>query len=128
MGITVRPHASVADGIAAPCDCPLGFHHQADDEPLIEFEEGEPIRRIGRHPYCVGACTIWGTPTEEFDFTLATGRRLSPRRIATGTRVTDHANYDLQEICWDADVVATCTTLGTSRLASHRMRVKRAES
>lgn len=116
--IRTRTHACVDHDTPAPCDCQLGYHHHPDGEPYVDQEDGEEIRRRGNHPYCIGACLFWGTPTEEFDYRLVTGKRVSARRIRTGWEVTDHTNHDRKAVTWEDDSVGACAMLGALRLAS----------
>jgi hypothetical protein len=106
--------------IPVPCDCALGYHHRPDGEPLIEHDEvtGDVITHKGRHPYCIGACKVWGTPTEEFDFRLVTGRRTGPARAETGIQVTDYTNPHGIAVSWDNDSIPACSMLGLIRMTS----------
>jgi hypothetical protein len=112
------------DEIPVPCGCSLGYHHQPDGEPLIEHDAvtGDVVLVKGRHPYCVGACKVWGSPTEEFDFRLTTGHRTSQHRVSTGIRVTDHtqAAHHGVTVSWDNDSIAGCAMVGVLRLATWR--------
>lgn len=116
--IRTRIHARVEHGIPIPCDCQLGYHHHPSGEPFADRREGHEIRVVGNHAYCVGACVYWGTPTEEFDYRLVTGKRVSARRIRTGWEVVDHANHERTAVTWDNDAVGACAVLGSLRQAS----------
>lgn len=116
--IRTRVHARVEHGVPVPCDCRLGYHHLPDGEPVADRRDGEEVSAVGNHAYCVGACRYWGTPTEEFDFRLVTGKQVSARRIQTGWEVTDHANHERTAVTWDNDTVGACAALGSLRQAS----------
>lgn len=124
MRISAQPHMRMEGEIPIPCDCPLGFHHKPDGEPLIEHDEvtGQVILAKGRHPYCVGACKVWGTPTEEFDFRFTTGRRVSQYRVETGIKITDHTvpRHRGVTVSWDNNMFAGCAMVGLLRLAIWR--------
>lgn len=132
MSVSTQPHMRMEGEIPVPCDCSLGFHHLPDGEPLIEHDEetGGVVLAKGRHPYCVGACKVWGTPTEEFDFRLTTGRRVSQNRVETGTKVIDHtmARHRGVTVCWDDDAIAGCAMVGLLRLAAWRQTATPEES
>jgi hypothetical protein len=75
------------EGVPVPCGCFLGYHHETDGSPVIE-QSVVP----GRHTFCVGACLVWGTPTEEFDFRLETAFRIESTQVLTRIRVIDLVN------------------------------------
>lgn len=125
MSISTQPHMRLEDETPVPCGCSLGYHHKPSGEPLIERDEvtGEVVLAKGRHPHCVGACKVWGSPTEEFDFRLATGRRVSQDRVSTGLKVIDHTQprHHGVIVSWNNDSIAACTMVGVLRLAAwHR--------
>jgi hypothetical protein len=123
MKIQTQPHMRMEDEIPVPCDCALGYHHTPDGEPLIEHDEaGETVLTKGRHPHCVGACKVWGTPTEEFDFRMTTGRRVSQHRVSSGLKIIDHTmrRHHGVVVSWDNDPVAACAMVGLLRLAAWR--------
>lgn len=120
--MSTQVHAVLVDYVPVPCQCELGYHHEADGNPMVEWTDDLRllIREVGRHPFCVGACKVWGTPTDEFDFVLVSGRRVGERRIATGLKVTDFANGAASVECWDDDPTIPCQQLGQLRLAEWR--------
>lgn len=124
MSIPTQPHMRMEGEIPVPCDCMLGYHHTPGGEPLIERDDvtGEVILAKGRHPHCVGACKVWDTPTEEFDFRLVTGRRVSQHRVSTGKKIIDHTmrRHHGVTVSWDDDPIAGCTMVGLLRLAAWR--------
>jgi hypothetical protein len=123
MSIPTQPHMRMEDEIPVPCGCMLGYHHTPDGEPLIERDEtGETILVKGRHPHCVGACKVWGTPTEEFDFKMVTGRRVSQHRVSSGLKIIDHTmrRHHGVVVSWDNDPIAGCAMVGLLRLAAWR--------
>jgi hypothetical protein len=124
MTIPTQPHMRMEDEIPLPCDCALGYHHTPDGEPLIERDDltEEIVRTKGRHPHCVGLCKIWGSPTEEFDFRLTTGRRVSQHRVSTGMKIIDHTlpRHHNVIVSWDNDSVSACAVLGILRYAAWR--------
>lgn len=111
--IRTRTHARVEDGLPVLCECQLGYHHTPDGSPLAEADE-----KPGRHPYCVGACRFWGTPTEEFDYRLVTGKRVAQNRIVTTWEVADLANPGSSAVAHDNDTLAACRQLGIRRRAA----------
>jgi hypothetical protein len=124
MSIPTQPHMRMEDGLPVPCGCMLGYHHTPDGEPLIEHDEvsQEVIQAKGRHPYCVGACKVWNSPTEEFDFRLTTGRRVSQHRVSTGVKIIDHTMHRHHGVVvsWNNDPIAGCAMIGLLRLAAWR--------
>jgi hypothetical protein len=119
MSISTQPHMRLEGEIPVPCDCQLGYHHRPDGEPLIEHHpDGEVIRDLGRHPYCVGVCRYWGSPTEEFDFQLVTSARVSERRVATAYEITDYTVPEAPTVSWDNDPISACEKVGIIRLAT----------
>lgn len=119
MSATAQPHMVFENDIPMPCGCCLGYHHRPDAEPVIEHDErGDVIVDPGRHPYCVGLCRIWGTPTEEFDFELTTGRLVTQGRISTCYRIVDHVQ-DLGSFVEPSnDPVEACSVTGVRRMAA----------
>lgn len=125
MSVSTQPHMRLEGEIPVPCGCQLGYHHTPGGEPLVEHDEdGEVVRRAGRHPYCVGVCKVWGTPTEEFDFVFTRGERLGERRIALGIQVVDLTLPEprVSPVSWDDDAVRICETVGLIRMAEHKRR------
>lgn len=122
--IRTRTHACVDQELPVLCDCQLGYHHHPDGTPFVDQADGAEIRTPGNHAYCVGACQYWGTPTEEFDYRLVTGKRVSARRIQTGWEVTDRANHGRTAVTWENDSVGACAMLGALRLASWKNQRK----
>lgn len=122
MSISTQPHMRLEDEIPVPCGCELGYHHHLDGEPLIEHEDGEVVRHKGRHPYCVGACVVWGTPTEEFDFKLVTGHRVSQHRVVTGLKIIDYTVPRAPTVSWDNDPISACEKVGLVRLATWKRK------
>lgn len=119
MSPTARPHMLFEHDIPMPCACFLGYHHRPDAEPVIEHDErDEVVMAPGRHPYCVGLCAVWGTATEEFDFELVTGRRVSECRITTLYRITDHVQNLGSFVDTNNDPVEACATVGVRRMAA----------
>lgn len=111
--MSTQVHAVQIDGIPTPCQCELGYHHLAD---------GWPLAGLGPHPFCVGACKVWGTPTEEFDFVLVSGRRINQRRILTGLMVVDVLGAGGEVECWDGDHGKACQLLGMVRREAWRKK------
>ena len=123
MSVSTQPHMRLEGEIPVPCGCQLGYHHHPDGQPLIEHDqEGDVIRDIGRHPYCVGACRYWGTPTEEFDFRLVTGPRITEHRVATGIEITDYTVPHAPTVSWDNDPISACEKVGLVRLAVQKRK------
>jgi hypothetical protein len=124
MSISTQPHMRLEDETPIPCGCFLGYHHKPSGEPLIECDEvtGEVVLAKGRHPHCVGACKVWGTPTEEFDFKLVTGHRVSQHRVSSGLKIIDHTmrRHHGVVVSWDNDPIAGCAMVGLLRLAAWR--------
>jgi hypothetical protein len=124
MSVSTQPHMRMEGETPVPCGCSLGYHHTPDGEPLTEVDDvtGQVILAKGRHPYCVGACKVWGTPTEEFDFRLTTGSRVSQHRISTGVKITDRTmrRHHGVIVSWDNDPIAGCAMLGVLRLAARK--------
>lgn len=118
MTISTQPHMRLEGEIPVPCGCALGYHHRPDGQPLVEHSEtGEVIRRVGRHPYCVGACKVWGAPTEEFDFVLTRGNQITETKVALGTKIIDYTVPDAPTVSWDNDPVSACEKVGLIRLS-----------
>lgn len=114
---SVQPHMRIEDGTPVPCGCMLGYHHTPEGYSLQENNRiGVRINRIGRHLYCVGACKVWGTSTEEFDFRIVRGPNVSENRIRTCLQVVDHANADYTVTLPDGDsILVVCEVLGMER-------------
>jgi len=126
MRVSTQPHMRVEGETPVPCGCSLGYHHTPNGEPLTEYDEvtGQVVLAKGRHPYCVGACKVWNTPTEEFDFRLTTGSRVSQYRVSTGVKITDHTmpRHHGVTVSWDNDPIQGCAMVGVLRLAAWKRR------